>query len=539
MGRLGPITSLGLGRSPYDEVVPGEGPEDSRSPQQLYDERGRPINPETKRINRDVIRSHNEVMMVIGVAEPENSAADAQLEAARRHHQYEDRIGRRLLLAGGVLESAAIWGVNGMRQRILLYKPYSQTTFYGMFQLAWSQQSVGSYFFGGLPSFLASTLLEQLPAPELKKTTFWVPNWRFFIPGTSISPIPIPPTPISYRPRTLLGWFGTFALGVAPFAGFYLYTKFHTVITKTLRYKIHQLLPRPHNPHKRRHFPTGAEVGSVEHRTDESPASPTAPTPTTTPNPSATPAHRRQSTVSLRGDNSADQPPFGSSTQGTQDDFASDDEDNEIISATLISFDVEATDPTTPLDPTSTHSAAHNGGGDDATPGAWSAELRPNPNLGDANRGGGGGDYGFPGEGDGANGSSSAAHDNRVYRENVLTRLPAILATDVLAITPARLLMTPLASLVWGALARPYMRRMGMPMEGVVGGAGWWWGLRGARGMVNMLGLELLLAVMQCEAWAVIMLAAEQFRFTAEEWNEKEGLGGEGEGEEEREMEMN
>ena len=43
-----------------------------------------------------------------------------------------------------------------------------------MFQLAWSQQSVGSYFFGGLPSFLASTLLEQLPAPELKKTTLYV-----------------------------------------------------------------------------------------------------------------------------------------------------------------------------------------------------------------------------------------------------------------------------------------------------------------------------------------------------------------------------
>lgn len=86
----------------------------------MYDERGRPINPETKRINRDVIRSHNEVMMVIGVAEPENGIAEAQAEAALKHREYEDRIGRRLLLAGGVLETAAIWGVNGMRQRILV-----------------------------------------------------------------------------------------------------------------------------------------------------------------------------------------------------------------------------------------------------------------------------------------------------------------------------------------------------------------------------------------------------------------------------------
>jgi hypothetical protein len=101
-------------------VVQGEGVEDPRSPEQLYDDRGRPINPETKRINRDVIRSHNEVMMVIGVAEPENGIAEAQLEASQKHHRYENRIGRRLLLTGAVLKTAAIWGVNGMRQRILV-----------------------------------------------------------------------------------------------------------------------------------------------------------------------------------------------------------------------------------------------------------------------------------------------------------------------------------------------------------------------------------------------------------------------------------
>lgn len=37
-----------------------------------------------------------------------------------------------------------------------------------MFQLAWDEQSLGSYFFGGLPSFLASTVLEQLAVPDYK-----------------------------------------------------------------------------------------------------------------------------------------------------------------------------------------------------------------------------------------------------------------------------------------------------------------------------------------------------------------------------------
>lgn len=120
MHRLFRLLTRSQGRSPYDDVVQGEGPEDPRGHHQLYDERGRPINPETKRINRDVIRSHNEVMMVIGVAEPENGIAEAQVEAARRHHQHEDRIGRRLLLVGGIVETAAIWGINGMRQRIIV-----------------------------------------------------------------------------------------------------------------------------------------------------------------------------------------------------------------------------------------------------------------------------------------------------------------------------------------------------------------------------------------------------------------------------------
>ncbi|KAG7288886.1 hypothetical protein NEMBOFW57_005246 [Staphylotrichum longicolle] len=519
MGRLGPLTSQGLGRSPYDDVVQGEGVEDPRGHHQLYDERGRPINPETKRINRDVIRSHNEVMMVIGVAEPENGVAEAQIEAARKHHQYEDRIGRRLLLLGGVLETTAIWGVNGMRQRILLYKPYSQTTFYGMFKLAWSQQSLSSYFFGGLPSFLASTILEQLAVPGSRKypmvqyaTTYirlhlaiytffqrtgiipfrrLLPNWRFFIPGTSISPIPLPPIPTSFRPRSLLQWLGAFALGAAPFAGFYLYTKLYSLITRTLRFKIYRLLPRPYN----------ASGGASSHQSLRGNSDPTQPSPDSEPRP---PQH---------------------------DDFASDDEETEIISATLISFDVEATEPTTPGggsgggggggDPSSSPASNNNpnGANGDTTPGVWSAELRPN--LADGSRPTGNGGFGPHGGGCGGG-------PEPVYRENVLTRLPAVLATDVLAITPARLLMTPLAAAVWLGLARPYMARLGggaAALEGVVEGAGRWGGLWSARALGNLLGLELLLAVMHGEAWAVVMLAAERFRFSEEEWNEREGVG--------------
>jgi hypothetical protein len=71
-------------------------------------------------MHRDMIRSHNEVMQVIGVAEPEGSNTTAEAEMQQQHHQYEDSMGHRLLKVGRALEIGGVWGINGFRQRILV-----------------------------------------------------------------------------------------------------------------------------------------------------------------------------------------------------------------------------------------------------------------------------------------------------------------------------------------------------------------------------------------------------------------------------------
>jgi hypothetical protein len=320
---------------------------------------------------------------------------------------------------------------------------------------------------------------------------------------------------------------GAVALGVAPFAGFYLYTKMYSLITRTLRFNIYRLLPRPYNANRRRPLreTTPVQLGAdipVELRTDEIIDSTT---PIDTPWHPGSAIPRRQSTISLRGSSNPDQPATATAAAVAHDDFASDDEESELVSATLISFDVEATEPIpdSPIhfdgsDPTSSSSPNNNSSNNNNnnTPGLWSAELRPN----------------VPSSDNGGNrpAMSSGSGYEPVYRETVLTRLPAVLATDVLAITPARLLMTPLAAMVWLRLARPYMARQGMDLDLVHGlGLG---GLFSWTGVVNLLGLELVLAVMHGEAWAAVMLAAERWRVGEEEWCEREGVaGGEGEGE--------
>jgi hypothetical protein len=88
-------------------------------PRQQYDHGGRPINPDTVRINRDIIRSHNQVMFIIGIAEPENPGPE--IDSQRRHGAYEESVGLKLASsAKRCVEAVGIFGVNGLRDRILV-----------------------------------------------------------------------------------------------------------------------------------------------------------------------------------------------------------------------------------------------------------------------------------------------------------------------------------------------------------------------------------------------------------------------------------
>jgi hypothetical protein len=107
------------GRSPYEDVVEGTGEEDPHEPKRHYDEKGRIVNRETKTIIKDIIRSHNEVMQVIGVAELENNSAEDGI-LVKEHEQYETETGQWLLKIGRGLTIVGSWGIQGLRQRLMV-----------------------------------------------------------------------------------------------------------------------------------------------------------------------------------------------------------------------------------------------------------------------------------------------------------------------------------------------------------------------------------------------------------------------------------
>ncbi|KAL2880916.1 hypothetical protein SGCOL_003566 [Colletotrichum sp. CLE4] len=506
MTRLGPLTAQALGRSPFDDVVDGEGDDDPHAPTQQYDNRGRPVNPETKRMNRDMVRSHNEVMQVIGVAEPDNTPTTADVDSVRRYFNYEDAVGTRLLRFGRALEIAGVWGINGMRLRILLYRRYADISFFELFQHERNQRSVSSALMTGLPTFLGGHVFKMAtywfyPYPRKNKfvntalsyirvhlqlyvflqrldiipSARWFPSLSFFIPGSPSSPIAAPAPPKDFSPSSLVQYAGAWCVNSIPFISYVIWGQIWTEVTGHLWQEFYGRLPN-----------------TVHHRKPPPPPPPPLPPVTIPETPEPVPDVDRQQPEplsELRGEDiledippeaePSDTPPVQavrrpSAFSARGDDYGSDDEEDGGVSATLISFDVEATDST------------------DAPPGLWSAELRP------------------------STGPDSGYGASIQYMDTMLTRLPACLASDIFTVISGYVLVSPYEAVALRLVARSYRERMGLPTFDIHD-TNIFSGMT-LRGVTNFLGLEFLHLVIAGELWALITGLAQWFHITEEEW---------------------
>ncbi|OTB07827.1 hypothetical protein M426DRAFT_8425 [Hypoxylon sp. CI-4A] len=514
MGRLEPLTSLALGRSPYDEVVPGEGEEDAREPEKQYDATGRIVNPQTKQIIKNVIRAHNEVMLVIGVAEPENRGFSvSDMELAKQYHEYESDTGRTLYQIGTSLGILSTWGVLNIRRRILVYKRRADASFFQLIRSESNSHSFLQFNFAGYPChmvmhalrlssryfippailqnawvrgileytrfhlhlFLTMQRLDLIPASQ------WLPGPRFFIPFSSSSPFSTPPLPESLDARSLLGWAGKLVVNLAPYATFYVCGFAWQSACGILRSFIRKRLPRPtplnisgantrlvpiHVDTQRQTVPESPTLGAADQEIRQQTLEADAPTPLAVDQPSgeAIPVGSitRRGTFSSRGG----------------EDYGTDEEDSEMVNPTLISFDVDTSESPDP------------------PAGVWSAELRPS----------------FAGD------PHQSLRDTPIYIINPLTSLPSILAADVLANFITNLFFIPVDSHAFPVIARALALRRGLPFDGIndgsfLGGLTW-------RGVVNIMQLDLVKLLISGEVWALTTVLSQWLHVTEEEWKE-------------------
>ncbi|KAI5921359.1 hypothetical protein F4810DRAFT_678667 [Camillea tinctor] len=510
MTRSEPLTSLSLGRSPYDGVEPGEGEPDPHEPEKHYDEAGRIVNYETKRIIKDVIRAHNEVMLVIGVAEPENGINSAEAESSRQYHQYESDTGRSLHFFGRAFIITGIWGVHGIRQRVLVYRECASLPFLKLLHTEYSTRSLMRLGFAGLPAFVAvqslrwsskSTkgardtiwfrgalayirfhlqLFVALQRLDLVPASRWLPSINFFIPFSASSPFTAPPLPESLDTPSISRWIGRLALNLAPYATYYAFGYVWESISIPIRLRVQKYLPKPSpgpqstsrnslpsNTSRRQATPESPTLGAadreIRHTSNPDMDIPTALALEGQANGESVPVGiRRQSTISSRGG----------------DEYVTDEEDSEMVNPTLISFDVDTSESTEPPS------------------GVWSAELRPS----------------FNGE------TRPQQKEAPKYVVNPLTSLPSLLAGEVLTSSITQILLVPLDALAYRAVGRDFARKMGLPYHhmfevNMFDGLSW-------RGALNLALIEMVRFLISSDLWAFTTVLSQWLHVTEEEWKE-------------------
>ncbi|KAF4465548.1 hypothetical protein FALBO_7599 [Fusarium albosuccineum] len=505
MGMQGPLTAQALGRSPYDDVVDWDGDagdQQNGEPAQQYDHRGRPTNPDTKRINRDIIRSHNEVMLVIGVAEQENPNSNPEAESNRRHAMYEEDVGFNLAVSAlRCVEAVGAFGLDGLRQRILIYKRYSHIPFWSLYQQSRKDFSFTRNIMAGAPTSLLSSYTERqmsslwrdrpdrvtalrfvhevwsyvrvnlelyaaLQRLGIISSSNFLPGLSFFIPFTQGSPIPAPPPLTGFSVQSILQWVGGVCISAAPFLVWVMTQRMVRDWRPQFWGRIFRKLPNTGSPGI---IPTwvpaerATRTEQPQSRGVNSDASPLRAVDGQVPSDGPVEAVRRASTFSARGD-----------------EYDSDEEDNEGVSATLISFDVEASESN-----------------DAAPPGLWSAELRAS-----------------------ASDARSALVPQTTYYDTMLTQLPPLIATHVFSDAVIRLLTAPYEAMALRLVARTFLLRLGLPCSHVCGSN--LLSHLNLTSATNFLATQVIHLALCGEIWAGFTAVATFLHTTPEEWREAE-----------------
>jgi hypothetical protein len=307
---------------------------------------------------------------------------------------------------------------------------------------------------------------------DLIPSNRWFPSFSFFVPFTKDSPIAAPPPLQDFSPQSLLQWFSGLCISAAPFIVWSMtqrllrdrkievWGRLYSYLPSTCWYG--RKIPPPPPPPQSSSSPTSENRRRSEpHRPRDAQeeTSPLRPVDGQMPD-TPVEAVRRQSVFSSR-----------------EDDFASDDEDMGGVSATLISFDVEASDAT------------------DAPAGLWSAELRPSvaPEL---------------------NGMQP------LYLNTTLTRLPSMAACDILTETIARLLVVPYECVALRLIARTFRLSSGLPVDDIYSFS-LFSGLN-MTALVNFLGAEFLHLSLLGEVWGIFTMASQWKHQTEEEWKQSD-----------------
>ncbi|RAH41645.1 uncharacterized protein BO95DRAFT_446804 [Aspergillus brunneoviolaceus CBS 621.78] len=177
MGRRAYLNRLALGRSPYEAPDRSTGSAANPEPAphrrvsalhaddyvQHYDERGHPINPESKYFGRELRRAKNDVLSTMGIVVSEEGNMGGPTEQQKIDMiAAENDYGLVMATLDQISVFLGSWWTSSLMGRILTFKSYTHVPLLSMIHLERTKHGIMGFYFAGIPAWAVSTCLSFL-----------------------------------------------------------------------------------------------------------------------------------------------------------------------------------------------------------------------------------------------------------------------------------------------------------------------------------------------------------------------------------------
>ncbi|KAL2833438.1 hypothetical protein BDW59DRAFT_138658 [Aspergillus cavernicola] len=173
MGRRAFLNRLALGRSPYEPPeLPAGSPADQANSTaqrtsliyadpyvQHYDERGHPVNPESKSFGRELRRAKNDILSTMGIVVSEDATRGRNEQQKIDAIVAENDYGLVMVTLDQISVFLGSWWTTSLTGRIQTFKSYAHVPLTRI--IAHERASIGAlgFYFAGIPAWAVSTCL--------------------------------------------------------------------------------------------------------------------------------------------------------------------------------------------------------------------------------------------------------------------------------------------------------------------------------------------------------------------------------------------
>ncbi|KAL4944909.1 hypothetical protein BDV06DRAFT_186099 [Aspergillus oleicola] len=173
MGRRAYLNRLALGRSPYEAPEGYAGPSgDQRRPAQRrmstlhadgyvqhYDERGHPVNPESKTFGRELRRAKNDILSTMGIVVSEDANRGRNQQEKIDAIVTENDLGLAMVTLDQFSVFLGSWWTTSLTGRIQTFKSFAHVPLTRIINYECASFGILGFYFAGIPAWAMSTCL--------------------------------------------------------------------------------------------------------------------------------------------------------------------------------------------------------------------------------------------------------------------------------------------------------------------------------------------------------------------------------------------